>query len=260
MFDLFSVKDKVVLVTGGARGIGFLISKAFVKHGAKVYICSRSKNVCEEVAQQLTQEGPGTCYSIDGDLSKASDCEKVASILAEKEPKLHVLVNNSGNNWGAPFESYPDKAWDRVLSLNVKAVFNLTKALVPLLSAAGSASDPARVINIGSIDGVRVTLLETYAYSASKAAVHHLSKVLANQLGPSYITVNAIACGPFQSKMMAETLKNIGDQLVASIPLGRIGNADDIEGIMIYLTSKASSWVTGAVIPLEGGILVKAHL
>jgi len=254
------VKDKVVLVSGGARGIGLLISKAFVKNGAKVYICSRSKKICEEVAQQLTSSGPGCCFAIDADLSKANECERVAKWLAEREKKLHVLVNNSGNNWGAPLESYPDSAWDRVLSLNVKAVFHLTRALVPLLSSAASPSDPARVINIGSIDGIRIPSLETYAYSASKAAVHQLTKALANKLGTNHITVNAIACGPFESKMMAETLKNFGDVMIAGIPLARIGNAEDIEGIMIYLSSRASSWVTGTVIPLEGGILVKAHL
>jgi NAD(P)-dependent dehydrogenase (short-subunit alcohol dehydrogenase family) len=167
-------------------------------------------------------------------------------------------VNNAGANWGAPLEEYPDAAWDKVLALNVKAVFQLTRACLPQLEAAASAADPARVINTGSIDGLHVPLLETYAYSASKAAVHHLTRVLAMKLAPKHITVNAIAPGPFESKMMAETLQRFGDAIKAGCPLGRIGEPEDMAGVAIYLASRAGSYLTGTVIPVDGGITVRA--
>jgi NAD(P)-dependent dehydrogenase (short-subunit alcohol dehydrogenase family) len=165
-----------------------------------------------------------------------------------------VLVNNAGANWGERLETFPADAWDKVLNLNVKAPFFLTRALLPQLEAAGTPDDPARVINIGSIDGIQVPILNTYSYSASKAAVHHLSRVLARELGPRNITVNAVAPGPFESKMMAETLRNFGDTIAASSPLHRIGRPDDMAGVALYLASRAGSYVTGAVIPVDGGI------
>jgi len=165
-----------------------------------------------------------------------------------------VLVNNAGATWGAPLAEYPASAFDKVLDLNVKAPFLLTQALLPLLEAAASADDPARVINIGSIDAIQVPMLETYAYSSSKAAIHQLTRHLARQLGPRHITVNAVAPGPFESKMMAETLRNFGDAIARQSPLGRIGRADDMAGVAIYLASRAGAYVTGAVIPVDGGI------
>jgi NAD(P)-dependent dehydrogenase (short-subunit alcohol dehydrogenase family) len=165
-----------------------------------------------------------------------------------------VLVNNAGANWGAPFADYSDAAWDKVLALNVKAIFHLTRALVPQLEKAATAEDPARVINVGSIDGIHVPILETYAYSASKAAVHHLTRALARRLAPQRITVNAVAPGPFESKMMAETLQRFGDSIAESCPLKRIGTPEDMAGVAIYLASRAGAYVTGAVIPVDGGI------
>ncbi len=252
MKDLFSIEGKVALVTGGSRGIGAMIARGFVEAGARVYISSRKKEVCDEVAADLAKVG--TCLSLPADLSVEGEAERLAAELGEREGALHVLVNNAGANWGAPLEEYPDDAWDKVLGLNVKAVFQLTRALLPKLEAAGSHADPARVINIGSIDGIHVPALDTYAYSASKAAVHQLTRVLARKLAPKHITVNAVAPGPFQSKMMAVTLERFGDAIVESCPLKRIGEPEDMAGVTIVLASRAGAYLTGAILPVDGGI------
>jgi NAD(P)-dependent dehydrogenase (short-subunit alcohol dehydrogenase family) len=252
MSDLFSVSGKVVLVTGGSRGIGLMIARGFVEAGARVYISSRKADVCDDVAAELSELG--SCVSLPADLATEAECVSLAERLADHEERLHVLVNNAGANWGAPLAEYPADAWDKVLDLNLKSPFFLTRACLPLLDAAATADDPARVINIGSIDGIQVPLMETYAYSTSKAAVHHLTRHLARQLGRRNITVNAVAPGPFESKMMAETLRNFGDAIAASSPLGRIGRPDDMAGAAIYLASRAGAYVTGAIIPVDGGI------
>jgi NAD(P)-dependent dehydrogenase (short-subunit alcohol dehydrogenase family) len=253
--DLFSIAGKTALVTGGTRGIGLMIARGYVEAGAKVYVSSRKKEVCDEVARDLSKLG--TCIPLSADLGTEAEANRVGRELAEREPALHILVNNAGANWGAPLTEYPDVAWDKVLALNLKSVFHLTRACLPLLEKASKPGDPARVINIGSIDGLRVPLLETYAYSASKAGVHHLTRVLANQLAPR-ITVNAVAPGPFESKMMAETLKRFKDAIVAGCPLARIGEPEDMAGVAIYLASRAGAYLTGAVIPVDGGITIKA--
>ncbi len=250
--DLFSIEGKTALVTGGSRGIGLMIARGMVAAGAKVYISSRKAQVCEEVAAELSEIG--SCTALPADLSTEDECRRLAGALAEREPSLHILVNNAGATWGAPMADFDDAAWDRVLDLNVKAVFHLTRFLVPQLEAAGSHEDPARVINIGSIDGIHVPGLETYSYSASKAAVHQMTRVLASKLAPSHITVNAIAPGPFESKMMAATLESFGDQIAASAPLRRIGRPDDMAGTAIFLSSRAGSYLTGTIIPVDGGI------
>ncbi len=255
MKDLFSVKDKVVVVTGGSAGIGLMITRGFVENGARVYISSRKKDVCDRVAQELSEHG--TCVSLPANLSTEAGAKELAAAVTEREPEVHVLINNAGANWGAPLEEFPDSAWDKVLALNLKAVFHLTRALLPQLEKAASPGDPARVINIGSIDGLRVPMLHTYAYSSSKAGVHHLTRVLAIQLAPRGITVNAIAPGPFRSKMMAATLDQFGDAIVASCPLGRIGEPEDMAGATIYLASRAGSYVNGAVLVVDGGIAVR---
>ncbi len=254
MQDLFSVAGKVALVTGGSRGIGLMIARGYVEAGAKVYISSRKAEVCEQVARELSARG--TCVALPADCSTEAGCRGLAEALAAREPARHVLVNNAGANWGAPLAEYPDAAWDKVLALNVKAVFHLTRACLPLLEAAARPGDPARVINIGSIDGLQAPVLETYAYSSSKAAVHHLTRVLAHRLAPR-ITVNAVAPGPFESKMMAETLRKFRDAIVASCPLGRIGEPEDMAGVAIYLASRAGAYLTGAVIPVDGGITTR---
>jgi len=249
--DLFSVAGKTVLVTGGSRGIGRMIAGGFVDAGAKVYVSSRKAEACDATAAELSARG--ACLSLPADLSTEAGCRALAQQLADRETQLHVLVNNAGNTWGAPFDEFDDAAWDRVLSLNVKGVFHTTKFLTPLLRAGSEEDDPARVINIGSIDGLRVPILETYSYSASKAAVHMLTRSLARKLAP-HITVNAIAPGPFESKMMAATLDAFGEQIAAGAPLKRIGRPDDMAGAAIYLASRAGAYLTGAIIPVDGGI------
>jgi NAD(P)-dependent dehydrogenase (short-subunit alcohol dehydrogenase family) len=249
--DVFSIAGKTAVVTGGSRGIGLMIARGFVEAGAKVYISSRKADVCEQVAAELSEVGE--CVALPADLSTEAECRRLADAVAEREDRLDVLVNNAGATWGAPLEQFDEAAWERVLALNVKGVFHLTKFLTPLLEKAGSADEPARVINIGSIDGIHVPALETYSYSASKAAVHQLTRHLARRLAPA-VTVNAIAPGPFESKMMAATLDAFGDQIAASAPLKRIGRPDDMAGTAIFLASRAGAYLTGAVIPVDGGI------
>ena len=251
MKHLFDVSGKVALVTGGSRGIGLMIARGLVANGVRTYVSSRKAETCLAVAAELSQEGE--CIGLPADVSTEAECRRLAAELAEREPALHVLVNNAGTNWGAPLAEYPDAAWDKVLALNLKAVFHLTRACLPQLEAAARDGDPARVVNVGSIDGIQVPLMETYAYSASKAAVHQLTRVLARRLAPR-ITVNAIAPGPFESKMMAETLRRFGDGIRDSCPLKRIGTPEDMAGVAIYLASRAGAYVTGAVIPVDGGI------
>jgi NAD(P)-dependent dehydrogenase (short-subunit alcohol dehydrogenase family) len=250
--NLFSIEGKTALVTGGSRGIGLMIARGFVEAGAKVYISSRGADVCGRVAAELSEHG--ACIALPADLSTEAEARRLAAELAAREEKLHILVNNAGTNWAAPLEEYPDSAWDKVLALNLKAAFHLTRALLPQLEKAAAPLDPARVINIGSIDGIQVPLLEIYAYSSSKAALHHLTRVLARQLASKHITVNAIAPGPFESKMMAATLDHFRDAIVGSCPLGRIGEPEDMAGVAIYLASRAGAYVTGAVVPVDGGI------
>jgi NAD(P)-dependent dehydrogenase (short-subunit alcohol dehydrogenase family) len=253
--DLFSIEGKKALVTGGSRGIGLMIARGFVEAGARVYISSRKADVCEEAAAELSKVGE--CVALPANLSTEEGCRGLADAVAAREGSLSILVNNAGATWGAPMAEFDDAAWDRVLDLNVKGVFHLTRFLVPLLAAAGTADDPARVINIGSIDGIHVPMLETYAYSSSKAAVHQLTRHLAKHLAPE-ITVNAIAPGPFESKMMAATLNAFGDQIAASAPLKRIGRPDDMAGTAQFLASRAGAYLTGAIIPVDGGIATVA--
>lgn len=251
MNDLFSVEGKVALVTGGSRGIGLMIARGLVESGAHVYVSSRKRDVCDAVAAELSKKG--RCSSLPADLSHSDGVQQLATDLQARESELHILVNNAGANWGAPLEEYPEDAWDKVMTLNVKSIFFLTRALLPLLRKAATERDPARVINVGSIDGIRVPMLDTYAYSSSKAALHHLTHVLARKLAPDHVNVNAVAPGPFESKMMHATLQQFGDQIRASVPRQRIGEPEDMAGVAIYLSSRAGSYVTGAVIPVDGG-------
>ena len=253
--ELFDLRGKTALVTGGSRGIGLMIARGYVESGVRTYVSSRKADVCEKVAAELSQVGE--CYALPADVSTEDGCRGLATALTEREPALHILVNNAGATWGAPLAEHDDATWDRVLDLNVKAVFHLTKFLVPALRAAATADDPARVINIGSIDGIQVPMLETYSYSSSKAAVHQLTRHLARHLAPD-VTVNAVAPGPFESKMMAATLDAFGKEIAARSPLNRIGRPDDMAGVVVYLTSRAGSYVTGAVLPVDGGITTTA--
>lgn len=255
MNPLFDVTGKTVLVTGGSRGIGEMIARGFVEAGATVFISSRKAEVCIGLAAELSKMG--SCTPLPADLSSEAECQRLANELASRIDHLDVLVNNAGATWGAPMVDYDEKAFERVFALNVKGVFHLTKFLRPLLEAAGSPDSPARVINIGSIDGLKVPMLETYAYSASKAAVHQLTRHLAKQLAPM-VTVNAIAPGPFESKMMHATLEAFGDAIAASAPMKRIGRPSDMAGAAIFLASPAASYITGVILPVDGGIATLA--
>ncbi len=255
MDSLFDVSGKVVLVTGGTRGIGEMIARGFVDAGARVYISSRKAEVGETLANELSKLG--TCISLPADLSSEAECRRLADEIASREDHLDVLVNNAGATWGAPMDQYDELAFERVLALNVKGVFHLTKFLRPLLERNASAMSPSRVINIGSIDGIHVPSMETYAYSASKAAVHQLTRHLAKQLAP-LVTVNAIAPGPFESKMMHATLEAMGDYIAAAAPMKRIGQPSDMAGAAIFLASPAASYITGVILPVDGGIATLA--
>ncbi|GAA4581835.1 SDR family oxidoreductase [Planotetraspora phitsanulokensis] len=247
---LFSVEGKTVVVTGGSRGIGRMIAAGFVDAGATVYISSRKKDELEATAAELG------CQAVQADLSTPEGVETLVEAVSAREDRLDVLVNNAGASWGAPLEEYPEHAFDKLWNINVKGVFFLTQRFLPLLRASASADDPARVINIGSIDGIRVSAMEHYAYSAAKAGVHMLTRHLAHRLAPESITVNAIAPGPFESKMMAFVLDDPGTRSLVenSVPLGRIGRPDDMAGAAIFLASRAGSYLTGTVIPVDGGI------
>ncbi len=253
MRDLFNVDGKIALVTGGSRGIGLMIAQGFVENGVKTYISSRKQKVCDEVAAELSKSG--TCISLPFDLGSMEGVEGLAKAISEREEKLDILVNNAGATWGAPLDEFPEAGWDKVMTLNVKSPFFLTQKLLPNLRAATNADDPARVINIGSIDGLKAPMLETYSYSASKAGINHLTRHLATRLAPENIIVNGIAPGPFESKMMEATLNAVGDQIAASNPRGRIGVPSDMAGTAIFLSSKASAYITGAVIAVDGGIV-----
>jgi len=250
--DLFDLSGKTAVVTGGSRGIGMMIARGLLEAGARVYISSRKADACAAAERELTPYGK--IVAIPAVLSTEAECLRLAEEVGQREPAVHVLVNNAGATWGAPLAEFPAAAWDKVVDLNLKAPFFLTRAFLPLLEAGGTQDDPARVINIGSIDGLRVPPFPTYAYSASKAGLHHLTRVLARELGPRRITVNAVAPGPFESKMMAATLRELGDEIADAAPLKRIGRPDDMAGVAVYLASRAGAYVTGAVIPVDGGI------
>jgi NAD(P)-dependent dehydrogenase (short-subunit alcohol dehydrogenase family) len=249
--DLFSVQGKVVLVTGGSRGIGEMIARGFVEGGATVYISSRKAEVCEQLASELSAHG--TCVALPADLSTEAECQRLAGEVAKREDHLDVLVNNAGATWGAPMAEHGETEFERVFALNVKAVYHLTRFCRALLEAKATADEPSRVINIGSIDGLRVPAMDTFSYSASKAAVHQLTRHLAKEMAPA-VTVNAIAPGPFESKMMHATLAAFGDAIAKSTPLKRIGRPDDMAGAAIFLASRAGAYVTGAILPVDGGI------
>ncbi|OMJ11384.1 Rhamnolipids biosynthesis 3-oxoacyl-[acyl-carrier-protein] reductase [Smittium culicis] len=258
---LFGVKDKVVLVTGGSRGIGLMIAEGFVANGARVYVSSRSKDVCDTVSTELTAKGPGKCFSLPADLQKMSDIEDLVSRLTELEPAgVDVLVNNAGANWASPIDSYPVNGFNKVMNLNLTNIFFLSQKMLPLLLKKASHDDPSRIINIGSVDGISVSKFETYAYGASKAGLHHLTRGMSTHLGFRNITANAVAPGPFMSKMMAETLAKNKDSIVSGNPMRRIGNPDDMAGVCIYLSSKAGAYTNGAVIVVDGGSSIAPKL
>jgi NAD(P)-dependent dehydrogenase (short-subunit alcohol dehydrogenase family) len=249
--ELFSVKGKIAIVTGGSRGIGKMIATGFVANGIKTYITARKAEACRTTAEELSVIG--TCIAIPADLSTKEGRDSFISEIKSREEKVDVLVNNAGAAWGATFEEYPDEGYDKVMDINVKAVFTLTRDLMPLLTKDATSEDPSRVINIGSIDGLRVSTTDNFAYGASKAAVHFLTKNLAVRLAPKGVTVNAIAPGAFESKMMEYMLENFKEKIEGENPLGRIGNPTDMAGLALYLASAASKYMTGQVIAIDGG-------
>ena len=256
---LFDVNNKVALVTGGSRGIGAMIAEGFVKNGVKTYISSRKSDDCNKKSEELSEFGQ--CISIPADLTDMKQMDRLVAQIKEREKNLNILVNNAGAAWGASFDDFPENGWDKVMDTNVKSIFFLSQKLIDILEISGTNSDPSRIINIGSIDGIGIPRAETYSYPASKAALHQLTRVLANRLSDRNINVNAIAPGPFQSNMMASTLKEHGDQIKQSVPRNRIGLPEDMAGATIFLSSKASAYITGAIIPVDGGSLIaRSHM
>lgn len=253
--ELFNVAGKVAVVTGGSRGIGWMIAEAYATNGMKVYISSRKAEACREAAEAMSAQGE--CIPVPADLSTAEGRAHLVDEVGKRERSVDVLVNNAGAGWGAPFEEYPEKGYDKTVDINVKAPFFLTQAMLPLLQAAASTDQPARVINIGSIDGIRVPDYDNYAYSPSKAAVHHMTRVMAVRLGRGGVTFNAIAPGPFESEMTKWLLEEHGERIRRMCPLGRIGSPTDMAGLALYLASPAASYLNGAIIPLDGGLCLR---
>jgi 2-deoxy-D-gluconate 3-dehydrogenase len=253
--DLFSLKGRVALVTGGSRGIGRMIAAGFLSHGAaKVYITARKAGPCEATAKELTAEYGGECIALPIDISTVAGCDKLAAEIIRLEPKLDILVNNAGAAWGAEFDEFPESGWDKVMNLNVKSLFFLTKALAKPLRAAASAEKPAKVINIASIDGIFVNPMETYSYAASKAAVIHLTRRMATKLIKQNIVVTAIAPGAFASDMNKAARDN-ADEVSKRVPARRIGDEKDMAGLAIFLASRAGDYVVGNAIAIDGGVV-----
>ena len=258
--NLFSIRGKTALVTGGSRGIGEMIAAGFVAAGARVYICSRQAEACEETASRLSKRYEGECIPLPADLSSLSDIEDLAGRLADRESKLDILVNNAGASWGGSIEDFPERGWDKVMDVNVKGVFFLTQKLLPLIRMAASADDPARIINIGSIDGLKSSHFDVFSYGASKAAVHHLTRFLAAHLAGEHINCNAIAPGPYPTKMLGSGFggrmdDEVWEKFAKANPSGRGGTPEDIAGLAIFLSSRAGAYVIGEVIASDGGIV-----
>jgi NAD(P)-dependent dehydrogenase (short-subunit alcohol dehydrogenase family) len=254
MVSLFGLEKKVALITGGAHGMGRMIAAGFIRAGAKVYITSRKSEVVAAAAAELNQVGE--CVGIAADLNTPESMTVLSEQIKSREPKLNILVNNAGRTWGAPLESFPDKAWQAVMTVNVQGPFTLVRDLLPALKSAATPEDPSRVINIGSLAGLRAEPLHAYSYSASKAAVHHLSRILARDLAGSSITVNSIIPGYFPTQMTAHIQREEGtlQELLNRVPLRRLGHPDDIVGACVFLASRAGSYVTGAELVVDGGI------
>lgn len=250
--ELFSLKGRTALITGGSRGIGKMIAEGFIAQGARVYVSSRKAEVCEKIAAELSKGG-GTCVSLPMDVSTLEGAKRLATAYTTREPKLDILVNNAGAAWLAPFDSFPEKGWDKVMNLNVKTPFFLTQALHAALRESATKDQPAKVINIASIDGIYLTPQETYSYVASKAGLIQLTRLMAAKLIPDNIVVSAIAPGPFKSDMNI-LARDQETQVAARVPAGRIGRDEDMAAAAIYLASRAGDYVVGSTITVDGGV------
>jgi len=261
--NLFSVEGKVAVVTGGSRGIGEMIAGGFLANGATVIISSRKAEVCDATAERLGSTYGGTCISIPADLSGLDGIGVLSAAIGERTDHVDVLVNNAGVSWGAPLDEFPEIGWDKVFDTNVKGVFFLTQQLLPLLEADATAEDPSRVINIGSIDGIRTPVFDTVSYGPSKAALHAMTRQLAARLVKRNVLVNAIAPGPFPTWMLSTGVGTGGDvegtdwdAVGAMTPRGRVGSPEDIAGLAIFLASRAGAYTVGEVITCDGGAVV----
>jgi len=260
MPDWFSIEGKIALVTGGSRGIGEMIAAGFLQYGAKVYISSRKAGVCDATADRLQSTYGGTCISIPADLSELEGIESLVAALSERESQLDILVNNAGSTWGAPIEEFPEVGWDKVMDTNVKGIFFMIQKCLPLLREAATQDDPARVINIGSVDGIKTPGFDNFSYGPSKAAVHHLTRQTAAHLVRENIIVNAIAPGPFPSWMLSAGV-GFGGQVEGADwesvgrnnPRKRVGTMEDIAGLSIFLSSRAGAYTVGETITCDGG-------
>tara|TARA_B100000965_G_scaffold374085_1_gene365069 strand:- start:107 stop:898 length:792 start_codon:yes stop_codon:yes gene_type:complete len=263
MKNLFSIEGKVALVTGGSRGIGEMIAAGFLANGAKVYISSRKAEVCDATAKRLQEEYGGACISVPADLSNLDGINELANTISGQD-SLDILVNNAGASWGEPIDEYSELGWDKVMDTNVKGVFFLTQKLLPLLRESGNSDDPSRVINIGSIDGIKTGLFDAFSYGPSKAALHHLTRVLAASLVRENIIVNAIAPGPFPTWMLSTGVGGGGDididwsEVGNNNPRGRVGTPEDIAGLAIFLSSRAGAYTVGQTITCDGGVVASS--
>jgi len=261
--DIYGLGGKTALVTGGGSGIGTMIATALVQAGAHVMLASRKGERCAAVAEALNAlDAPGSAEGFAGDVGSEDSILALVDAVRSRKEKLDILFNNAGVSWGAPMADFPHAQWERVMGINVAGMFTLTRELLPLLEASASDADPARVVNIGSVMGTVPVAEGAYAYTASKAAVHHLTKTLANEFAARRITVNAFAPGPFPSKMTAfATGSDEGAAKVgANVPLGRIGNEADIAAATLYLCGKGGSYMTGAILPIDGGMSAENHI
>ena len=251
---LFSMQDKICVVTGGSRGLGAYMAQGFLEAGAKrVYITARKAEACIEAAESLSQFGE--CVAIPGDVATTEGVMNLVSELNERESHIDVLVNNAGTGWGAPFGQFPEKGWDKCMDINAKTPFFLTQALAPMLTKNATAESTTSVINIGSIAGICGNGLDNFAYAASKTAVHQVTRVLATEMAKDHVRVNAIAPGRFYSKMteFLSSNKEAFEEELQSIPMHRWGKDTDIAGVAILLASKAGAFITGQIIPVDGG-------
>ena len=252
--SLFSLEGKTALVTGGSSGLGLIMAKGLLRNGARVVIASRSQEKCDMALAELSEFGD--CWSLATDVTVSRDRARLLQFVESKLGGLSILINNAGANWGAKLEDYPDEGFEKVINTNLSAVFSLTRDAVPQLAKSALKDDPSRVINIGSMDGIHVPIVQrtpTFAYSASKAALHHLTRSFAVDLAPRHITVNAIAPGFFESKMTDYVFEHYKQDIEDDCPLHRVGKPEEIVGIVTYLASRAGAYTNGTVIPVDGG-------